>query len=179
MCGHEGSFLKLKTWYVSLPSCFIRLKSFVVFWPPATQRKRCGIIRMAHPAPPASVSLSLNEPEVMVTLVGVFSRSHELRNERDHFSYYVVVCGSKKLVWRPSTLTIYCPVATIRIARCNIKQFYVLHTQCIVCFVWICEQTAIISLYNINWLVCITETECVYCAVGTESSNIIHINTSL
>ena len=34
------------------------------------------------------------------------------------------------------------------------------------CFVWISEQTAIISLYSINWLVCITETECVYCAVG-------------
>ena len=33
------------------------------------------------------------------------------------------------------------------------------------CFVWISEQTAIISLYNINWLAFITETECVYCAV--------------
>jgi hypothetical protein len=29
-----------------------------------------------------------------------------------------------------------------------------------VCFVWISEQTAIISLYSINWLVFITETEC-------------------
>jgi len=29
-----------------------------------------------------------------------------------------------------------------------------------VCFVWIWEQTAIISLYSINWLVFITETEC-------------------
>ena len=28
------------------------------------------------------------------------------------------------------------------------------------CFVWIWEQTAIISLYSINWLVCITEMEC-------------------
>jgi hypothetical protein len=28
------------------------------------------------------------------------------------------------------------------------------------CFVWISEQTAIMSLYSINWLVCITETEC-------------------
>jgi len=28
------------------------------------------------------------------------------------------------------------------------------------CFVWISEQTANISLYSINWLVCITETEC-------------------
>jgi len=35
------------------------------------------------------------------------------------------------------------------------------------CFVWISEQTAIISLYNINWLVFITEMECVYCAVRT------------
>ena len=33
------------------------------------------------------------------------------------------------------------------------------------CFVWIWEQTAIISLYNSDWLVFITETECVYCAV--------------
>jgi hypothetical protein len=32
-------------------------------------------------------------------------------------------------------------------------------------FVCIWEQTAIISLYSINWLVFITETECVYCAV--------------
>ena len=48
---------------------------------------------------------------------------------------------------------------------------YVLHsTFCphseFMCFVWIWEQTAIISLYSINWLVFITETECVYCAVG-------------
>jgi len=41
------------------------------------------------------------------------------------------------------------------------------HTAVFVCFVWISEQTAIISLYNINWLVFITEMECVYCAVRT------------
>ena len=33
------------------------------------------------------------------------------------------------------------------------------------CFVWFSEQTAIISLYCINWLVFITETVSVYCAV--------------
>jgi hypothetical protein len=44
-----------------------------------------------------------------------------------------------------------------------------------VCFLWISEQTAIISLYNINWLVFITQTECVYCAVRTECSNIIQV----
>jgi len=37
------------------------------------------------------------------------------------------------------------------------------------CFVLIWEQTAIISLYSINWLIVITETECVYCAVRTGS----------
>ena len=43
------------------------------------------------------------------------------------------------------------------------------------CFVWIWEQTAIISLYNINLLVFITETECVYCAVRTGYFNIIQV----
>jgi hypothetical protein len=41
------------------------------------------------------------------------------------------------------------------------------------CFVWVWEQTAIISLYNINWLVFITETQRVYCAVRVESLYII------
>ena len=39
------------------------------------------------------------------------------------------------------------------------------------CFVWIWEQTAIISLNSINWLVFVTETECVYSAVRTGSLN--------
>ena len=38
-------------------------------------------------------------------------------------------------------------------------------------FVWISEQTAIISLYNINWTVFITEAEIVYCAVRTGPLN--------
>ena len=42
-----------------------------------------------------------------------------------------------------------------------------------VSFVWIWEQTAITSLYSNNWLVFITETECVYCAVRTGSLYII------
>jgi hypothetical protein len=43
------------------------------------------------------------------------------------------------------------------------------------CFVWISEQTAIIS----NWLVCITETDCVYCAVRTECLYKIEVNVNL
>jgi len=64
------------------------------------------------------------------------------------------------------TVTVSSTVA----ASCTVtlRLSYVLPTQCIVCFVWISEQTAIISLYSINWLVCITETQCVYCAVRTE-----------
>ena len=49
------------------------------------------------------------------------------------------------------------------------------HTAVFICFVWISEQTAIISLYNINWLVCITETECVYCAVRTGYLKILQL----
>ena len=44
------------------------------------------------------------------------------------------------------------------------------------CFVWISEQTAIISLYTINWLVFITETESVYCAVRAQSLMTTHFN---
>ena len=43
------------------------------------------------------------------------------------------------------------------------------------CFVWISEQTAIISLYSINWLVFITKTASVYCAVRTGSLYIIQV----
>ena len=42
----------------------------------------------------------------------------------------------------------------------NIQQLYFCPHNVFMCFVWIWEQTAIISLYSINWLVCITETEC-------------------
>jgi hypothetical protein len=40
------------------------------------------------------------------------------------------------------------------------------------CFVSIWEETAIISLYNINWLVFTAEMESVYCAVRNEILNI-------
>jgi hypothetical protein len=49
----------------------------------------------------------------------------------------------------------------------------------VMCFVWISEQTAIISLYSINWLVFVTETECVYCAVRTGYPSTIYVKSSL
>jgi len=47
------------------------------------------------------------------------------------------------------------------------------------CFAWISEQTAIISLYSINLTVFITEAESVYCAVRTGSLNQTDTLTSL
>jgi len=47
------------------------------------------------------------------------------------------------------------------------------------CFVWISKQTAIISLYRINRLVCITKRECVYCAVRTAALYIIRVRVFL
>ena len=44
------------------------------------------------------------------------------------------------------------------------------------CFLWISEQTAIISLYSINWLVFSNQEESVYCAVRTECLYIIQVN---
>jgi len=44
------------------------------------------------------------------------------------------------------------------------------------CFVWIWEQTAIISLCNISWLVFITKMQCVYCVVWTGCLCIVHLN---
>jgi len=44
------------------------------------------------------------------------------------------------------------------------------------CPVWISEQRATISLYSINRLVFMTETECVYFAVRTGSSTTIQVS---
>jgi len=48
-----------------------------------------------------------------------------------------------------------------------------------VCFLWISEQTGVISLSSVNLLVFITGTKCVYCAVRAEFLHIIHINCGL
>ena len=60
---------------------------------------------------------------------------------------------------------VYCAVRTEHLTFSN--STFCPHNV-FMCFVWIWEQTTIISLYSINWPVCITETECVYCAARTE-----------
>jgi len=44
---------------------------------------------------------------------------------------------------------------------------------------WISEQTAIISLGSTDWLIFITETEYVYCAVRAEYFSTFHVKFSL
>jgi len=81
----------------------------------------------------------------------------------------------KWLVFITETESVYCAVRT--------GSLYIIlrsapHTVSI-CFVWISEQTAIISLYNINWLVFVIQTESVYCAVRTGSSVVFPANFRL
>jgi hypothetical protein len=59
-------------------------------------------------------------------------------------------------------------IVTFRSFTNAFKNSIFLARNVLVCFVWISEQTAIISLYSISWFVFITETECVYWAVRTE-----------
>ena len=73
------------------------------------------------------------------------------------------------MVHKPSGLYIYHH-------EFDIQQFHVLPIQCIYVFCVDLRTTAIISLYNINWLVFITETGCVYCAVRAGSLNITKVN---
>ena len=65
-------------------------------------------------------------------------------------------------------LLLYSPVVTISTAGLTFGNSTFCPHSVFVCFAWFSEQTAIISIYSINWLLCITETECVYCAVRTE-----------
>jgi len=68
-----------------------------------------------------------------------------------------------------SFLTLCSPVVIICTTSVTFNNSSFSPRSVFMCFVWIWEQTAIISLYSINWLVFITETWCVYCAVRTGS----------
>ena len=75
--------------------------------------------------------------------------------------------------------TLCSPVVTICTASLTFSSSTFCPHRVFMCSVWISEQTAIISLYNINWLVFIIQTQCVYCAVRTGCSNVIQINRSV
>ena len=85
------------------------------------------------------------------------------------------------LVCITETESVYCAVRTgsLYTASLTFSNSKFCPHSVFMCSVRISEQIAIISLYNINWLVCITETECVYCAVRTQTVNIICANFRL
>jgi len=62
-------------------------------------------------------------------------------------------------------LTLLVSVVTICTTSLTLTILHSAHTAVFMCFVWISEQTAIISLYNINWLVFVNETGSLYRAV--------------
>jgi hypothetical protein len=57
------------------------------------------------------------------------------------------------------------PISSFKCRQIYANKLYVLPTQCIYVFCMDLRKTAIISLRIINGMVCIMETECVYCAV--------------
>ena len=85
-----------------------------------------------------------------------------------HCMYRTVftICTAQWSLYLPhSGHYIYHTVVTLYSASLTFTTLRSAHTAVFMCFVWISEQTAIISLYNINWFVFVTGTESVYCAV--------------
>ena len=64
-------------------------------------------------------------------------------------------------------ITLQSPVVTICTTSLTFNNSTFCPHSVFMCFVWIWEQTAIIFLYNINWLVIATQSKCVHCAVRT------------
>ena len=94
-------------------------------------------------------------------------------NFNQMFPEYTIIFSIKVVRYHPlkAQRLIYVPPGS---ALTN-STFCSRNVRVFMCFVWISEQTAIISLYNINWLIFITE-ECVYCAVRAGSLCIVQIN---
>jgi hypothetical protein len=94
---------------------------------------------------------------------------------------YVINCSEDSGHYMYRTVVImYRTVVTICTTSLTLSNYMLCPHSCIYVFcVDISEQTAIISLYNINWLVFIIETECVYCAVRTGYLNIFQVKLNL
>ena len=93
--------------------------------------------------------------------------------------YLCVLCGSqnKQRLFPSTTMTDFCNPDEVCLTRGTERVLVYNSTFCLhnvfVCFVWILEQTAIIPQYNINCLIFVTQTKCVYRAVRNESWYII------
>ena len=68
------------------------------------------------------------------------------------------------------------PVVTICTTSLTCNNSTFCPHRVLMCFVWIGEQTTIISLHSMNWLVFITDMQSIYCAVRTEYTIWFSIN---
>jgi len=77
-----------------------------------------------------------------------------------HYMYRpaVTICAAQRSLYVPhSGHYMYRTVVTICTASLTFSNSTFCPHSVFRCFVWVWKQTAIISLYSINWLVCITE----------------------
>ena len=105
-----------------------------------------------------SLSLSVRLPIYLsFTLLTLHCKSFSFSWERERAQIWRFKCLHHSLV------------VTLLTTRLDNKKYpHYAHTVYL-CFVWISEQTALISLRSINWLVFIIEAGSVYCAVRPES----------
>ena len=78
-----------------------------------------------------------------------------------------------------SFISLYSTVVTICTTSLTFSNSTFCPHSVFMCFVWIWEHTAIIFLYSINWMVFITEMECVHCAVRAKCLTIIQVSLCL
>jgi hypothetical protein len=94
-----------------------------------------------------------------------------------YYYYYYYYCAVNINFDLPNT-RILLPLA---VRTTTLRTMAVDHSTCGLILLVILRTTRFnmqqfcVSLYSFNWLVFITETECVYCAVRTESLNIIQV----
>jgi hypothetical protein len=98
----------------------------------------------------------------LLRLFGTFTKARGVAfwKNQSRMKYCSTDSGTVGCTW-----TAWRQVVTKRTTRFTIKHSTYYPHSVFLCFVWIWEQTAIISLCSINWLVFIIEMECVYCAV--------------
>jgi len=153
-----------------------------------TDKVLCLYIQLCNLIEPFKVQRSLYKPHsghyVYHTAVNICTASKRASNST-FCPHSVFMCfvwiweqtattslySTNWLVFITETQCVYCSVRTgsLYTASLTFSNSTFCPHSVFMCFVWIWEQTAIISLYSINWLVFITETECVYCAVWTGS----------
>jgi len=93
----------------------------------------------------------------MVTICTSQWSLHVPHNGHYMYSTAVTLCTAQRSLYVPPAVT-------------SNNSTFCAHSE-FMCFVWISDQTAIISPYSINSLVFITETDSVYCAVRVQFLN--------